>query len=42
MVSNVGSFVNLRGGDAYADLVRQSDKKPIRIFLQDDATTVAA
>src|SRR5438552_14177532 len=33
--SIVGSFVNLRGGDAYADIVRQSDKKPIRIFLQD-------
>jgi enterochelin esterase-like enzyme len=35
VLSIVGSFVNLRGGDAYADLVRQSDKKPIRIFLQD-------
>ncbi len=35
VLSIVGSFVNLRGGDAYADLVRQSEKKPIRIFLQD-------
>ena len=35
VLSIVGSFVNLRGGDAYADIVRQSDKKPIRIFLQD-------
>jgi enterochelin esterase-like enzyme len=34
-LSIVGSFVNLRGGDAYADIVRQSEKKPIRIFLQD-------
>lgn len=25
----------MRGGDAYADLVRKSEKKPIRIFLQD-------
>jgi enterochelin esterase family protein len=35
VLSIVGSFVNLRGGDAYADLVRQSEKKPIRVFLQD-------
>ncbi len=35
VLSIVGSFVNLRGGHAYADLVRTSPKKPIRIFLQD-------
>jgi len=35
VLSIVGSFVNLRGGDAYADIVRESEKKPIRIFLQD-------
>ena len=35
VLSIVGSFVNLRGGDAYADIVRESDRKPIRIFLQD-------
>jgi enterochelin esterase family protein len=33
--SIVGSFVNLRGGDAYADIVRSSEKKPIRIFMVD-------
>ena len=33
--SIVGSFVNLRGGDAYADLVRSNEKKPIRIFMVD-------
>jgi len=27
--------VNLRGGDAYADIVRQNEKKRIRVFLQD-------
>lgn len=27
--------MNLRGGHAYADIVRKSEKKPIRIFLQD-------
>jgi hypothetical protein len=31
----IGSFTNLRGGDAYADIVRKSEKKPIRIYLQD-------
>jgi enterochelin esterase family protein len=35
VLSIVGSFVNLRGGDAYADLVRQGEKKPLRVFLQD-------
>src|SRR5262245_4940667 len=35
VLSIVGSFVNLRGGDAYADIVRLGVKKPIRIFLQD-------
>jgi enterochelin esterase family protein len=35
VLSIVGSFVNLRGGHAYADIVRKSDKKPIRIYLQD-------
>lgn len=31
----IGSFVNIRGGGAYPDLIRQSAKKPLRIFLQD-------
>jgi enterochelin esterase family protein len=35
VLSIVGSFVNLRGGDAYPDIVDKSEKKPIRIFLQD-------
>jgi enterochelin esterase family protein len=37
VLSIVGSFVNLgdRGGDTYADIVRQSEKKPLRVFLQD-------
>jgi enterochelin esterase family protein len=35
VLSIVGSFTNLRGGDAYADLVAKSERKPIRIFLQD-------
>jgi enterochelin esterase-like enzyme len=35
VLSTVGSFVNLRGGHQYADIVRQSERKPIRIYLQD-------
>jgi enterochelin esterase-like enzyme len=35
VLSMIGSFVNLRGGHVYADLVRKSDKKPIRIYMQD-------
>jgi enterochelin esterase-like enzyme len=33
--SMIGSFTDIRGGNAYPDIVRKSDKKPIRIFLQD-------
>ena len=35
VLSIVGSFTNLRGGDAYTDIVRKADRKPIRIFMQD-------
>jgi len=35
VLSIVGSFVNLRGGHVYPDIVRKSDRKPIRVFLQD-------
>ncbi len=35
VLSIVGSFVNLRGGHAYSDIVRKSEKKPLRVFLQD-------
>ena len=31
----IGSFTNLRGGHAYADIVRKSEKKPLRVYLQD-------
>jgi enterochelin esterase-like enzyme len=35
VISMVGSFVNLRGGDVYPDRVLASEKKPIRVFFQD-------
>jgi predicted alpha/beta superfamily hydrolase len=35
VISTIGSFTNLRGGHVYPDLILNSDRKPIRIFLQD-------
>ena len=35
VLSLIGSFTNLRGGHAYADIVRKTEQKPIRIYLQD-------
>jgi sugar lactone lactonase YvrE/enterochelin esterase-like enzyme len=33
--SSIGTYVGLRGGDAYPVLIRKTEPKPIRIFLQD-------
>jgi enterochelin esterase family protein len=33
VLSIVGSYTNIRGGDAYPDMIRASEKKPLRIFL---------
>ena len=35
VISIVGSFVNLRGGDVYPEKVLASDRKPIRAFFVD-------
>ncbi len=35
VISHIGSFTNIRGGHVYPALVRQADKKPLRIFVQD-------
>ncbi|HXI71321.1 MAG TPA: alpha/beta hydrolase-fold protein [Verrucomicrobiae bacterium] len=35
VISTIGSFTNLRGGHVYPDLIRASEHKPLRIFLQD-------
>jgi enterochelin esterase family protein len=35
VLSANGSFVNIRGGGAYPDIVRRSTAKPIRVFQQD-------
>jgi enterochelin esterase family protein len=34
-VLSIVGFVNLRAGNAYPDIVRKSDRRPISIFLQD-------
>ena len=35
VLSTIGSFTNIRGGHVYPDLIRNNERKPIRIFLQD-------
>lgn len=35
VLSNVGSFTNIRGGHRYPDIIEKSPKKPIRVFLCD-------
>lgn len=34
VLSNIGSFTDLRGGDRFPALVRKTEPKPIRVFLQ--------
>ena len=38
VVSHVGSFTNIRGGHKYPEIIRTSDWKPLRVFLQDNAS----
>jgi len=35
VLSFIGSYTNLRGGDVYANLIRKMEPKPLRVFLQD-------
>lgn len=35
VLSHVGSFTNIRGGDVYPGLIRKTERKKIRVFLQD-------
>lgn len=35
VLSHVGSFTNIRGGHNYEAMIRKTDRKPIRVFLQD-------
>ncbi|MGB7344470.1 MAG: alpha/beta hydrolase-fold protein [Pirellulaceae bacterium] len=38
--SSVGSFTNIRGGDAYPALVRKTEPKPIRVYMADTSGDV--
>lgn len=35
VMTDYGSFTNIRGGSAYPDLIRKGEKKGIKIFMQD-------
>lgn len=35
VLSHIGSFTNIRGGHVYPAVIRKTDRKPIRVFLQD-------
>ena len=35
VMSFIGSFTNLRGGEALSSLIRKTEPKPLRVFLQD-------
>ena len=35
VLSFVGSFTNIRGGDVYPGKIRKTEPKPLRVFLQD-------
>ena len=35
VLSHVGSFTNIRGGHVYPALIRKTENKPIRVFLED-------
>ena len=35
VLSHVGSFTDIRGGHVYPTLIRKTERKPIRIFMQD-------
>lgn len=35
VLSTIGSFVNIRGGHVYPFVIRKTEPKPIRVFLQD-------
>ncbi|GAB4145769.1 MAG: alpha/beta hydrolase-fold protein [Planctomycetaceae bacterium] len=37
VLSHVGSFTNIRGGHVYPAIIRKTERKPLRVFLQDGA-----
>ncbi len=37
VLSTIGSFVDLRGGHVYPYLIRKTERKPIRVYLEDSS-----
>jgi enterochelin esterase family protein len=35
VLSHIGSFTNIRGGHVYPSIIRKTEQKPIRVFLQE-------
>ena len=35
VLSTIGSFTNIRGGHAYPSLIRTTERKPLRVWMQD-------
>ncbi len=40
VLSTIGSFTNIRGGNAYPSLIRKTERKPVRVFLEDSSGDV--
>jgi enterochelin esterase family protein len=40
VLSQIGSFTNIRGGHVYPALIRKTPPKPIRVFLQDGSNDI--
>ncbi|HTT61492.1 MAG TPA: SMP-30/gluconolactonase/LRE family protein [Bryobacteraceae bacterium] len=38
VLSFIGSYTDLRGGNVYADLIRKTEPRPLRVFLQDGSS----
>lgn len=40
VLTNVGSFTNLRGGNVYPSLIRKTEPKPLRVYMADTSGDV--
>ncbi|MCE9603499.1 MAG: SMP-30/gluconolactonase/LRE family protein [Planctomycetia bacterium] len=40
VLSTIGSFTNIRGGNVYPSLIRKTDPKPLRVYLADTSGDV--
>ncbi len=40
VLSTIGSFTNLAGGNAYPSIIRKTERKPLRVYLEDSSNDV--